>query len=98
MTRGDRHDDIFVDDVEDRHDLLKTPAAPEEGCKNAQGAARQSLAKAQSTEDAIHGPKAVNPKCADEEHTRSPVELLDVIGAKGREAEAALAGLRELTH
>ena len=60
-------------------------------------AARESLAKAESIENAVYDLKAVNPNRATEEDTRTPVELLDFIAAKGREADAALSRLRTLT-
>jgi type I restriction enzyme M protein len=41
--------------------------------------------------------KAVNPHVEDAEDTRTPEELLDLIEAKGREVQEALAALRELT-
>ena len=41
--------------------------------------------------------KAVNPNRKDETDTRTPGELLDIIDAKGREVEEAMAELRKLT-
>ena len=41
--------------------------------------------------------KAVNPNRKDETDTRTPLELLDIIEAKGKEVSAALAELRILT-
>jgi type I restriction enzyme M protein len=72
-------------------------AALEEECKNVERAARESLAKAESIENAVYDLKAVNPNRASEEDTRTPAELLDFIAAKGREADAALGRLRALT-
>ena len=40
--------------------------------------------------------KAVNPNAKSTEDTRTPEELLDIIEAKGREVDAAIATLREL--
>ena len=40
--------------------------------------------------------KAVNPNAKSTEDTRTPEELLDIIEAKGREVEAAIASLREM--
>jgi type I restriction enzyme M protein len=60
-------------------------------------AARESLAKAESIEKAVYDLKAVNPNRASDEDARSTAELLDFIAAKGREADAAMARLRELT-
>ncbi|MCB2021343.1 MAG: hypothetical protein KDG44_11110, partial [Burkholderiaceae bacterium] len=59
-------------------------------------AAREASAKAQGIEDAIYDLKAVNPKERKAGDTRTPVELLDAIEAKGREVDDALARLREL--
>jgi type I restriction enzyme M protein len=59
------------------------------------GEARELRAKAQAIEDAVYDLKAVNPNAKNEQDTRSPEELLDLIDAKGREVAAALAILRE---
>jgi type I restriction enzyme M protein len=72
-------------------------AALEEECKNVERAARESLAKAESIENAVYDLKAVNPNRASDEDTRTPAELLDFIAAKGQEADAALARLRAQT-
>lgn len=40
--------------------------------------------------------KAVNPNAKSTEDTRTPEELLDIIEAKGREVDAAIAHLRAL--
>jgi len=40
--------------------------------------------------------KAVNPNAKSNEDTRTPEELLDIIEAKGREVDAAIAQLRQL--
>ncbi|MFN2387076.1 MAG: hypothetical protein ABR576_12485, partial [Thermoanaerobaculia bacterium] len=40
--------------------------------------------------------KAVNPNARSDEETRSPEELLDVIEAKGKEVDEAIATLRRL--
>jgi type I restriction enzyme M protein len=71
-------------------------AALEEERKNVERAARESLAKAESIENAVYDLKAVNPNRASEEDTRTPSQLLDFIAAKGREADAALLRLRAL--
>jgi len=42
--------------------------------------------------------KAVNPNAKNEEDTRTPEELLDIIEAKGREVAEALAVLRGIEH
>jgi type I restriction enzyme M protein len=41
--------------------------------------------------------KAVNPHARNDQDTRTPEQLLDLIGAKGREVAEALAALRKLT-
>jgi type I restriction enzyme M protein len=40
--------------------------------------------------------KAVNPNAKSTEDTRTPEELLEIIEAKGREVDAAIAELRSL--
>ena len=40
--------------------------------------------------------KAVNPNAKSVEDTRTPEELLDIIEARGREVDAAVAELRRL--
>lgn len=62
--------------------------------RSAERDARESLAKAESIEDAAYDLKAVNPNRADDQDKRSPAELLDFIDQKGLEADAALARLR----
>jgi type I restriction enzyme M protein len=58
--------------------------------------ARENLSKATDIENAVYDLKAVNPNRKIVEDTRTPAELLDFIEAKGREADAALARLRDL--
>ncbi len=62
----------------------------------AERAAREASAKAHGIEDAIYDLKAVNPKERKASDTRTPVQLLDAIEFKGREADDALARLRLL--
>lgn len=71
-------------------------AALEEECKGVGRAARESLAKAESIENAVYDLKAVNPNRVSDEDTRTPAQLLDFVADKGREADAALARLRAL--
>ncbi|MFZ1681570.1 MAG: hypothetical protein WAT70_11190 [Rhizobiaceae bacterium] len=52
-------------------------------------------AKATGIENAVYDLKAVNPEKTSDTDTRTPEELLDIIAAKGREIEAALALLRD---
>lgn len=59
-------------------------------------AARESGAKAEAIEGAVYDLKAVNPNRASDEDRRTPAQLLDLIEAKGREADAALGRLRSL--
>jgi type I restriction enzyme M protein len=72
-------------------------AALEAKWKETERAGRESLAKGEAIEEAVYDLKAVNPNRVVEEDKRTPVELLDFIAQKGREADAALARLRELT-
>ena len=51
-------------------------------------------AKAADIENAVYDLKAVNPNKTSDTDTRTPEELLDIIEAKGKEIEAALALLR----
>lgn len=48
----------------------------------------------QEIEDKNFDLKAVNPNKVNEEDDRTPTQLLDIIEAKGKEVEAALAKLR----
>lgn len=59
--------------------------------------ARDATAKAQAIEDTIYDLKAVNPKKRKTGDVRTPMQLLDAIETKGREVDAALACLPELT-
>jgi type I restriction enzyme M protein len=59
-------------------------------------AAREAAAKAQAIEDAVYDLKAVNPNKKTNVDTRTPVELLDLIEAKGHEVAEALAALRAI--
>ena len=70
-------------------------ATMEEAYKATGREARESLAKAESIENAVYDLKAVNPNRVSDEDTRTPAELLDFIATKGREADAALARLRQ---
>jgi type I restriction enzyme M protein len=56
--------------------------------------ARELEGKAQAIEDAVYDLKAVNPNAKNEQDTRTPEELLDLIEAKGREVAEALKILR----
>lgn len=58
--------------------------------------AREATAKAEAIENAVYDLKAVNPNRKVEVDTRTPAELIDLIGAKGGEVAAALASLRSL--
>jgi hypothetical protein len=74
------------------HDL----AGLEEECKAVERAARESLPKVESIEDAVYDLKAVNSNHVSEEDTRTPAQLLNFIAKKGREADTALARLHTL--
>ena len=56
--------------------------------------ARELAGQAEDIENAVYDLKAVNPHARNEEDTRTPEELLDLIEAKGREITEALAVLR----
>lgn len=58
---------------------------------------REATNKADAVESAVYDLKAVNPNRKADTDTRTPVELLDIIEAKGREVSEALATLRALT-
>lgn len=58
--------------------------------------ARDLQTKAQAREDAVYDLKAVNPTIAVADRKLTTGELLDLIEAKGREVDAALARLRAL--
>ncbi len=56
--------------------------------------ARDLLRRAEAIDNAVYDLKAVNPNAVAEEDTRTPEELLDLIEAKGREIDEAVASLR----
>jgi type I restriction enzyme M protein len=58
---------------------------------------RELTGEAEDIENAVYDLKAVNPHAKNEEDTRTPEELLDLIEAKGREIAQALAVLRRGT-
>ncbi len=58
--------------------------------------AREAEAKATAIENAVFDLKAINPHRKVESDTRTPAQILAAIDEKGREADAALARLREL--
>jgi type I restriction enzyme M protein len=72
-------------------------AALEEKWKAVDRESRESLAKAETIENAAFDLKAVNPNRVTIEDKRTPVQLLDFIAAKGKEADNALKSLRALT-
>jgi type I restriction enzyme M protein len=57
-------------------------------------AAREFNGQAEEIENAVYDMKAVNPHAKNDEDTRTPEELLDLIEAKGKEVAEALAVLR----
>ncbi len=57
--------------------------------------AREFKGKADDIKNAVYDLKAVNPNKSAETDTRTPEDLLNLIEAKGREIEAALAILRK---
>ena len=70
--------------------------AVEEELKAVVRAAREAKEKADSIENAVYDLKAVNPNRTDNQDKRTPSELLNFIEERGREADTALARLREL--
>ena len=66
----------------------------EEKFKTLSKDARDAAAKAKEIEDAVYDLKAVNPNKKPKVDTRTPEELLDIIEAKGKEIDEALAVLR----
>lgn len=74
-------------------DLAKISALSEKALAS-EREARESERKAQAIVDAVYDLKAVNPNAKNEQDTRTPEELLDLIEAKGREVAEALKTLR----
>jgi type I restriction enzyme M protein len=72
-------------------------AALEEKWKAVDREARETLAKAETIENAAYDLKAVNPNRVTKEDKRTPAQLLGFIAAKGQEADAALKALLTLT-
>jgi len=72
-------------------------AALEEKWKAVDREARETLAKAETIENAAYDLKAVNPNRVTKEDKRTPAQLLEFIAAKGQEADAALKALLALT-
>jgi len=58
--------------------------------------AREADSKALAIENAVYDLKAVNPNRVVQEDTRTPLEILQAIEEKGREADSALAKLQTL--
>ena len=71
-------------------------AALDEKLKQTERDARESQAKGDSIENAAYDLKAVNPNRVTKEDKRTPMQLLEFITAKGREADAALDRLQKL--
>jgi type I restriction enzyme M protein len=78
--------------------LMVLPAIEErESRAKAQEAEVRALnARAKAAEDAVYDLKAVNPNRKFDEDTRTPVQLLEIIEARGREISDALTVLRSL--
>lgn len=72
-------------------------AAAEQNVRELVKLAREATSKADDIENAVYDLKAVNPNRKETVDHRTPVELLDLVEAKGREIQAALEVLRELT-
>jgi hypothetical protein len=58
--------------------------------------AREASGKADDIENAVYDLKAVNPNRKAEVDLRTPLELLDLIEAAGRDVEQAVTRLRAL--
>ncbi len=71
-------------------------AALEERVRLLTAEAREAQGKAQAILDGVYDLKAVNPHARNEEDTRTPEELLNLIEEKGREVAEALRALRGL--
>jgi type I restriction enzyme M protein len=72
--------------IQDAHDRWKSALRD----------AREADAKAAAIENAVYDLKAVNPHRVVEEDTRTPLEIIQAIEEKGRDAAAALSRLQEL--
>ena len=64
--------------------------------KSALRDAREADAKATAIENAVYDLKAVNPHRVIDEDTRTPLEIIQAIEEKGRDAATALSRLQEL--
>lgn len=69
-------------------------AEADEQARSLNKEARALTAKAEDIENAVYDLKAVNPNKKPVVDTRTPRDLLDLIEAKGREIDTALAELR----
>ena len=91
---------LLEDDLKEKRKQKKateeTLAALENKWKSVLREARENESKAQTIEDAVYDLKAVNPNKTDDSDKRTPTQLLEVIEAKGHEADAALARLQAL--
>lgn len=81
LKKAKPRDDAAIAEAEQRIAALKKEA-------------RELAGEAADIENAVYDLKAVNPNARNEEDTRTPEELLDLIEAKGREIAEALAVLR----
>jgi type I restriction enzyme M protein len=68
----------------------------QERWKSALREARETDAKAEAIENAVYDLKAVNPHRVVEKDTRTPLQIIQAIEEKGREATAALSRLQTL--
>ena len=94
--------------LDDEHTALRKAKVPgdeiqreeiqiaQERWKSALRDAREAAAKATTIENAVYDLKAVNPHRMVEEDTRTPLEIIQSIEEKGREATAALSRLQTL--
>ncbi len=94
-AQAKRLEDELRDQPEEKVAASKL-AALEEELKTIQRAARESLAKGETIENAAYDLKAVNPNRVTKEDKRTPTQLPNLSSAKGQEADKALTRLREL--
>jgi type I restriction enzyme M protein len=85
LKKAKRKDEAAIADAEQRIAALTKEA-------------RELAGQAEDIENAVYDLKAVNPNARNEEDTRTPEELLDIIEAQGRQIAEALAVLRGPGH
>ena len=89
-------EDVFREGRKEKKLNSEKLAVLEEKWKAVDREARETLAKAETIENAAYDLKAVNPNRVTKEDKRTPDQLLEFIAAKGLEADVALKSLRGL--